>query len=179
MSGMAIEEDDELVLCFCLKLKFCIHVFVFASSFVFLQNTRCNVGAGLHRCREKNLDCTPGTSLRTKISSYAEQISASMHTFFFTSTHCAMPTSASSENKAQTTADNAPSQLFFSRKFSGFASKTLPELNLTCHRPLASSNIRSTPTCPFISGFIFRPCSRTSRPGASSATSDDVLEQPS
>ena len=99
--------------------------------------------------------------------------------FFFTSTHCAMPKSASSENKAQTTADNAPSQLFFSRKFSGFTSKTLPELNLTCHRPLASSNIRSTPTCPFISGFIFRPCSHTSRPGASSATSDDVLEQPS
>ena len=37
MSGMAIEEDDELVLCFCLKLRFCIHVFVFASSFVFYK----------------------------------------------------------------------------------------------------------------------------------------------
>ena len=35
MSGVAIEEDDELVLCFCLNLKFCIHVFVFASSFFF------------------------------------------------------------------------------------------------------------------------------------------------
>ena len=90
---------------------------------------------------------------------------------FFTSAHCAMPTGASSKRKAQATADNESSQLFFSCRFSGFTSKTLPELSLACHRPFASSNFRSTPSYAFISGFIFRPCSRTSRPYCKTAVS--------
>ena len=84
---------------------------------LFLQNTRCNVGAGLHRCRGKN------SGLYSWYFSQDENIvlcwtnlRRNAH-IFFTSTHCAMPTSASSKSKAQTTADNASSQLFFSSGF--------------------------------------------------------------
>ena len=68
---------------FCLKLKFCIHVFVFASSFFFYKIQDATSALVSTDAGEKILDCTPGTSLRTKISSYAEQISAAMHTFFY------------------------------------------------------------------------------------------------
>ena len=175
MSGVAIEEDDELVLCFCLKLRFCIHVFVFASSFFFYKIQDATSALVSTDAGEKFwtvlLVLLSGRKYRPMLNKSPPQC-----THFFTSTHCAMPTSASSKSKAQTTADNASSQLFFSCRFSGFTSKTLPELSFICHRPLTSSNIRSTPSCPFISGFIFRPCSRTSRPGASAATSGDVLK---
>ena len=83
MSGVAIGGNDELVLCFCLNLKFCIHVFVFASSFFFYKIQDATSALVSTDAGGKILDCTPGTSLRTKISSYAEQISAAMHTFFY------------------------------------------------------------------------------------------------